>query len=58
MTGSLAIVSTIAGKRTPVLKVGRSATIVVTFAKAGRYHYRCSMSGHAAAGMQGMLTVK
>jgi uncharacterized cupredoxin-like copper-binding protein len=56
--GTLAHTFKIAGKRTPLLKVGRTATLVVAFSKAGRYPYRCTISGHAAAGMKGVLVVK
>jgi plastocyanin len=48
----------IAGKKTPLLKVGRSVELDVTFDKPGRYRYICTMSGHAAAGMQGVLVVR
>jgi len=47
----------IAGKQTPLLKVGKTGKLDVTFEKAGRYHYRCTMSGHAAAGMTGVVVV-
>ena len=55
--GTLAHTFKIAGKRTPLLKVGRTATLVVAFSKVGRYPYRCTISGHAAAGMKGVLVV-
>jgi uncharacterized cupredoxin-like copper-binding protein len=48
----------IAGKKTPTLKPGRSATLTVTFGKAGKYAYLCTVTGHAAGGMKGVLTVK
>src|SRR5262245_41619523 len=48
---------TIAGRRTPVLKPGRSAVLTVTFTRAGTVAYRCSVPGHAALGMKGTLTV-
>jgi uncharacterized cupredoxin-like copper-binding protein len=48
----------IAGKKTPLLQAGKSAKLVVTFKKAGKYPYICAVSGHAAAGMKGTLTVK
>ena len=47
----------IAGRRTPVLKPGRSAVLTVTFTHAGTFLYRCSVSGHAALGMKGTLGV-
>jgi uncharacterized cupredoxin-like copper-binding protein len=47
----------IAGKRTPHVKPGRKATLRVTFAKAGRYRYSCTLPEHAPAGMKGTLVV-
>jgi uncharacterized cupredoxin-like copper-binding protein len=48
----------IAGKKTPLVQPGRTATLTVTIAKAGRYAYLCTVPGHAAAGMKGIFTVK
>ena len=48
----------IAGKKTAILAKGKTATLRVTFAKAGKYAYLCTIPGHAAAGMKGVLTVK
>ena len=42
----------IAGKKTPMLKPGKSATLKVTL-KKGSYKYICTVPGHAAAGMRG-----
>jgi uncharacterized cupredoxin-like copper-binding protein len=47
----------IGGKKTPVVKPGKSAKITVTL-KAGKAAYLCTVAGHAAAGMKGNLTVK
>ena len=47
----------IAGKRTPLLKAGKAATLKVTL-KAGKFAFLCTVPGHAAAGMKGTLTVK
>jgi uncharacterized cupredoxin-like copper-binding protein len=47
----------IAGRRTPVLKPGRSAVLTVPFTHAGTFLYRCSVPGHAALGMKGTLGV-
>jgi uncharacterized cupredoxin-like copper-binding protein len=30
----------------------------VTFRKAGKYPYLCTVAGHAAAGMKGTFTIK
>jgi len=46
-----------AGKGTPTIAVGKSATLNVTFAKKGTYEYLCTIAGHAAAGMKGDLKV-
>jgi len=48
----------IAGKKTPALKPGKTATLKVVFKKAGKFPYLCVLPGHAAAGMKGVLVVK
>jgi uncharacterized cupredoxin-like copper-binding protein len=45
------------GKKTPLLAPGASKTLKVVF-KKGKYPYLCTVPGHAAAGMKGVLTVK
>jgi uncharacterized cupredoxin-like copper-binding protein len=47
----------IANKRTAVIRPGKSATLRVTFTKKGQYRYLCTLPGHAAAGMKGVLAV-
>jgi uncharacterized cupredoxin-like copper-binding protein len=47
----------IAGKKTPIIKPGRSAKLNVVFKKKGRYPYLCTVPGHAKLGMQGTLSV-
>jgi uncharacterized cupredoxin-like copper-binding protein len=47
----------IGGKKTPLLQAGKSAKLVVTL-KKGKAAYLCTVSGHAAAGMKGTITVK
>ncbi len=46
----------IAGKKTALIKPGKSAKLTVTL-KAGKYPYLCTVPGHAAAGMKGTLRV-
>jgi uncharacterized cupredoxin-like copper-binding protein len=46
------------GKKTPLIGPGKTARLVVTFKKKGKYSYRCTVPGHAAAGMKGIFTVK
>ena len=47
----------IAGKKTAILKGGKTARLTVTL-KKGKYPYACTVPGHAAAGMKGVITVK
>lgn len=47
----------IAGKKTALLGPGKSGKLTVTL-KAGKYPYRCTVAGHVAAGMKGVLSVK
>jgi plastocyanin len=46
------------GRQTRLIRPGRSSRLVVTFRKKGTYHYLCTVPGHAAAGMRGVLTVR
>jgi uncharacterized cupredoxin-like copper-binding protein len=43
----------IAGKKTPLLKPGKSASLTVTLAKGKTYTYICTVPGHAQLGMKG-----
>jgi uncharacterized cupredoxin-like copper-binding protein len=47
----------IAGHKTRLLSPLQTQTLKVTFTKAGKYPYLCTVTGHAAAGMKGTLTV-
>jgi len=46
------------GKKSKMLSPGQSTTLTVSFGKAGKYGYLCTVAGHAQAGMKGKLTVK
>jgi uncharacterized cupredoxin-like copper-binding protein len=48
----------ISRKITPLLQPGKTAKLVVTFKKKGKYSYLCTVPGHAAAGMRGAFTVR
>ena len=43
------------GIATKVLAPGKSQTITVTFKKKGKYEFLCTVSGHAANGMKGLV---
>jgi uncharacterized cupredoxin-like copper-binding protein len=45
------------GKVTKMLKRNQSATLTVKLTKTGKYEFLCSVPGHAAAGMKGLLGV-
>jgi uncharacterized cupredoxin-like copper-binding protein len=46
-----------AGKVTPLISGGATGTLTVNIAKPGKYEYMCTVPGHAASGMKGLLTV-
>jgi len=43
----------IAGKKTPMLRPGKTASLTVTLAKGKTYTYICTVPGHAQLGMKG-----
>jgi uncharacterized cupredoxin-like copper-binding protein len=47
----------IAGKKTPIISPGKSASVTVSL-RAGRYTYLCTVPGHAAAGMKGVFRAR
>jgi uncharacterized cupredoxin-like copper-binding protein len=49
--------NTCSGRSTPLVSPGQSNTLRVTFLRSGTYEYMCSVPGHAAAGMKGLLKV-
>jgi len=54
--GKLAHDLSIAGKKSALVKPGKTGTLTVTLHK-GKYPYKCTVPGHAAAGMKGVLVV-
>ena len=48
----------IGGKKTPLIRPGKTARLTVTFHEKGRFNYLCTVPGHAAAGMKGVFTVR
>jgi uncharacterized cupredoxin-like copper-binding protein len=49
--------NTCTGRSTPLVSPGQSNTLRVTFLRAGTYEYLCTVPGHAAAGMKGLIKV-
>ena len=47
----------IGGKTSSLISPGGHTSITVTFKKAGKYQYLCTVPGHAALGMKGMFTI-
>jgi uncharacterized cupredoxin-like copper-binding protein len=56
-TAAASLPNSCAGKGTPQLAQGKSATLTVNVAKPGNYEYLCTVPGHAAGGMKGILKV-
>ena len=56
-TAAASLANACAGKGTATLGQGQSATLTVTVAKPGNYEYLCTVPGHAAGGMKGILKV-
>ncbi len=47
----------ISGRKTKMLSHGQTATLRVVFLRKGSYPYKCTVPGHAAAGMKGVFTI-
>src|SRR6476646_5221477 len=47
--------NTCVGKVTKTLKPGQSASFTVTIKKVGKYEFLCSIPGHAAGGLKGLI---
>jgi uncharacterized cupredoxin-like copper-binding protein len=56
VTTSVAKANTCVGKVTKILHPGQTATLTVTL-KKGKYEFLCTVPGHAAAGMKGLVGV-
>lgn len=48
----------IRGRKSSLVAAGKRGTLRLTFAKAGRYRYICTLPSHAVAGMSGVLVVR
>lgn len=48
----------IAGKKTPYFTKGQSGVLKIAIKKPGKYPFVCTVPGHIAAGMKGVLTVR
>ena len=55
--GSLQHDFQIKGRKTKLLSHGQSATLRVSFLRKGNYPYKCTVAGHAAAGMKGVFVI-
>ncbi len=49
--------NTCVGQTTKILHPKQTATLIVTITKAGTYEFLCTVPGHAAAGMKGIVGV-
>ena len=47
----------IKGRKTKLIAPGQSETLRVTFLRKGSYPYKCTVTGHAAAGMKGVFKI-
>lgn len=55
--GAVAHDFAIGGRKTPLIRPGGHAILVASFPRSGAFRYRCTVPGHAAAGMRGVLAV-
>jgi uncharacterized cupredoxin-like copper-binding protein len=46
-----------AGRSTPMITSGKTATITMMLTKPGIYEFLCTVAGHAAAGMKGLIGI-
>ena len=57
VTGAAGAKNSCYGKTTRTLKHGQSQVLTVAITLAGKYEFLCSVPGHAASGMKGLLGV-
>lgn len=48
----------IKGRKTPIYEKGEAGTLRVRFTRPGRYAFICTVPGHTALGMKGVLRVR
>jgi predicted lipoprotein with Yx(FWY)xxD motif/plastocyanin len=51
------LANTCTGRVSALVSSGASSTLTIKFTKKGTYEYLCTVAGHAAAGMKGILKV-
>ena len=51
------LANTCTGRVSALVSSGASTTLTIKFTKKGTYEYLCTVAGHAAAGMKGILRV-
>jgi uncharacterized cupredoxin-like copper-binding protein len=56
-SGKLGHDFSINGRKTKVISPGKSGTLRIVFLRKGAYPYKCTVPGHAAAGMKGVFTI-
>jgi uncharacterized cupredoxin-like copper-binding protein len=54
---SSSLANSCTGRATAMISPGKSATLRATVLLKGTYEYLCTVPGHAAAGMKGLITV-
>jgi uncharacterized cupredoxin-like copper-binding protein len=55
--GQIAHDFAIHGKKSKKIQPAKTGSLTVRFRRAGRYPYKCTVPGHAEAGMKGVLKV-
>jgi uncharacterized cupredoxin-like copper-binding protein len=47
----------ISGRKSKMISPGKSTTLRVAFLRKGHYPYKCTVPGHASAGMKGVFII-